>query len=405
MERIMLFEDFVNVHLINEGGASGHLMHLYDDNSLSFDELENILISAVEGNLSFEEAPTEKTDGQAISITYIDGQVKFARNKTQLKNPISKDEIKAMFANHSENVKKAFELMSDDLSAAFNKLNAKDLEFFENGKNFINAEIIYSKNPNVINYDGDYIQFHGLQYTDGNGNIIDTSNEYGSKLTNIIKSVEADVQNTFKIISPVAIKLNKINDVNLISNIRGEIAYFKRHGSTIKDLKISYLRDNLYLRFPEFNDIPNDIKDKLYLRWIDGDKKTLNWRSLTKEYPFLKDVESSIGSIINEAISRLDKFIINIGQLILKNAEGFLVKDGSKESQRLQRELDKIITDIKNSGSIDDIEKIDSQLKRMQSSELMPSEGVVFKHNGKLYKFTGNFAPLNQLLGLKKYNR
>lgn len=403
----MLFEEFVDVKYgkhINEGGASGHLMHLYDDNKLSFNELEKILLSALDGNLSFEEAPTEKTDGQAISITYVDGQIKFARNKTQLKNPISKDEIKTMFANHNESVKQAFELMSDDLSAAFSRLNAKDLEFFENGKNFINAEIIFSKNPNVINYDGDYIQFHGLQYTDGNGNIINTSNEYGNKLTNIIKSVEADVQNTFKIISPVQIKLNKVADETYHKVVKLAIKQFKESGETIRDYKIKWLSDKLDKDFT-FKSIPDEIKSQLYVRWVDGDKKSLNWRTVTKEYPLLKDYENVAINHIKDAVSVLDHLIITIGQEVLKNAKGFLVKDGSKESQRLQNELDNITKDLYKAGNIDDITKLSIQLNRIRDNHLVPSEGIVFKYNNNLYKFTGNFAPLNQILGLRKYSR
>ena len=31
---------------------------------------------------------------------------------------------------------------------------------------------------------------------------------------------------------------------------------------------------------------------------------------------------------------------------------------------------------------------------------IVPSEGIVFKYNGKTYKFTGAFAPINQITGL-----
>ena len=34
-----------------------------------------------------------------------------------------------------------------------------------------------------------------------------------------------------------------------------------------------------------------------------------------------------------------------------------------------------------------------------------PSEGLVFKFKGKVYKFTGFFAPINQILGLEKFSR
>ena len=31
---------------------------------------------------------------------------------------------------------------------------------------------------------------------------------------------------------------------------------------------------------------------------------------------------------------------------------------------------------------------------------IVPSEGIVFKYNGNTYKFTGAFAPINQITGL-----
>ena len=31
---------------------------------------------------------------------------------------------------------------------------------------------------------------------------------------------------------------------------------------------------------------------------------------------------------------------------------------------------------------------------------VVPTEGIVFKYNGSTYKFTGAFAPINQITGL-----
>ena len=48
--------------LIAEGGVAGHLAHLYDNRSLSFEKLAEILTAASRGDLS----GTEKTDGYNI---------------------------------------------------------------------------------------------------------------------------------------------------------------------------------------------------------------------------------------------------------------------------------------------------------------------------------------------------
>ena len=36
---------------------------------------------------------------------------------------------------------------------------------------------------------------------------------------------------------------------------------------------------------------------------------------------------------------------------------------------------------------------------------IIPTEGLVFKYNGKIYKLTGTFAAINQLMGIIKYGR
>ena len=37
------------------------------------------------------------------------------------------------------------------------------------------------------------------------------------------------------------------------------------------------------------------------------------------------------------------------------------------------------------------------------ASAIVPSEGLVFKYKGNIYKFTGAFAPINQILGSLRF--
>ena len=45
-----------------------------------------------------------------------------------------------------------------------------------------------------------------------------------------------------------------------------------------------------------------------------------------------------------------------------------------------------------------------AQLEKLEAiggiNSIVPSEGIVFKYQGKTYKFTGAFAPVNQITGL-----
>ena len=54
-------------------------------------------------------------------------------------------------------------------------------------------------------------------------------------------------------------------------------------------------------------------------------------------------------------------------------------------------------------------EKVEKELQRLEGvggiEAIVPAEGIVFKYNGKLFKLTGAFAAINQLMGIIKYGR
>jgi len=48
-----------------------------------------------------------------------------------------------------------------------------------------------------------------------------------------------------------------------------------------------------------------------------------------------------------------------------------------------------------------------AQIEKLEAigglSSIVPSEGIVFKYKGNTYKFTGAFAPVNQIVGLLNF--
>ena len=74
----------------------------------------------------------------------------------------------------------------------------------------------------------------------------------------------------------------------------------------------------------------------------------------------------------------------------------------------MKQQLDKVVTDIRAGGDISKIQKMKTQLEKLQAiggaEAIVPTEGLVFKYKGKMYKFTGTFAPINQLLGMLKFS-
>jgi hypothetical protein len=66
--------------------------------------------------------------------------------------------------------------------------------------------------------------------------------------------------------------------------------------------------------------------------------------------------------------------------------------------------LKQVASQVKTSTDATKIAKFKSELQRLNSlggiDRIVASEGLVFFYNGKTYKLTGTFAPLNQLLGI-----
>ena len=405
--------------LVMEGGAAGHMSHPFDDKSLTFGDFKKLIEAGLKGELNFEEEATEKTDGQNVFATIQDGEVKFARNKTELKNPMSLQDFKKKFEGHpSKLVQDTFQLAAEDLASQLIKISPKDQEAFDNGKNFMNMELIYSKNPNVIHYDRDVIQFHGIKITDGEGNIIGEDTKPAKSISSALDKVEATIGKTFTFIPPQVVKLGKDLDfeANKDKFIKKVEDLRKQYNLTDAD-EVSRYHEMWWREQIEsvFGDLPQDIKEGLLLRWAYNDKKSLNMRSLAKTItPKQADAvkqfdKNDVKKKYKENIRPFEDLFLELGSVILKNASNFVAANPSAEMQRLHKELRDEAAKIKKGGNIDQISKVEAELARLDRiggiESIIPTEGIVFTYKGKIYKLTGTFAAINQLMGIIKFGR
>ena len=149
--------------LLNEGGAYGHMNHPFDTEiNLTFGQLKDIVNKALEGNLDLAR---EKTDGQALAISWRDGRLVAARNKGHLKNKgenaLDIKGVATKFAGRGE-LEKAYNFAMNDLSNAIKSLSEKQRDkIFKGGACFMNLEVIYPTSVNVIPYGQALLVFHG----------------------------------------------------------------------------------------------------------------------------------------------------------------------------------------------------------------------------------------------------
>ena len=112
-------------------------------------------------------------------------------------------------------------------------------------------------------------------------------------------------------------------------------------------------------------------------------------------------------TILKQAIEPIETTIHDFTVEMLKGLESLFVLDNKKETERLRKEVSKAIKAIEKSGHEGALEILQKQMNKLKTIENISTaaEGFVFDHDGWSYKFTGNFAPINQILGLFKYGR
>ena len=110
-----------------------------------------------------------------------------------------------------------------------------------------------------------------------------------------------------------------------------------------------------------------------------------------------------------ENVEPFEDIFLELGSVILKNASNFLAANPTEEAKRLRTQIETEGSKIKKTGGVDQIKKVEGELARLGRiggiESIYPTEGIVFKYKGKIYKLTGTFAAINQLLGIIKYGR
>jgi hypothetical protein len=426
------------IQMIAEGGAAGHMAHPWDDHSLSFGDMKEIVARALEGRLDIEQAVTEKTDGQNIFVTWKNNEIGFARGSGTIINPMTTSAIIADFQRKQQKaiaekgaeaganyqpVVDAYKACAEDLTQAFNAIPENTLaQIFKNGLVFANMEIIYPATKNVIAYDKAHLQFHNLVEYDEKGKVVETDLTGGAIMQKIIQDANAHMQKTFSFIPPQRIKLGPVYDFedqqaaffNEIAQLQAK--FNLKETDVISEYHKSWWRDVIKSKAQQLGyNIPDELVDTLMYRWSFNDKST-NISILKKQIAnpeFLAWVDEfdkkDFKQFKKQNLEPFESIFLRLGVLVLQNATNYLAANPDKTVQEIKTELAQLIKDLQVKGDAATIQKLEHELRRIQKlggfDAIVPTEGVVFTFQGNTYKMTGAFAPVNQLLGVLKYAR
>ena len=419
-----------NLLPLNEGGLAGHMSHLYEDPDLSFGRIKQVFQDAVEGRLE----GTEKLDGQNIFISYSakDGNARAVRNKGQIRaGGLDAAGLAAAFQGR-DTLETAFNEAFESFENVAKSFSPEEMTtiFGEDANIFYNCEIMDPRNANVIQYSVPALVIHEVGHVHIDKETGDISNINVSENVDVLISALERYQDTvgkqkFKVQMNAALTLRKLanNDpaIKSSSDLDAEISkYGMGDNNTIGEYLVTKILQVIEANVP---DLPVENKKLLAKRIVglSGVTTTKVKAGLSadqKKYlqnfiPMGRAADKIITSFKKQAIGPLELIIHEFTIEALKGMESAFILDQDAEVGRLRDLLAKAIATVESELVKQyyphAMDALGQQLVKLGAAGAdnvsTASEGFVFSIDDKVYKFTGNFAPVNQILGMLKYGR
>ena len=398
------------------GGVAGHMSHIYENPGLTFTKIKDIFTAASAGELE----GTEKTDGQNLFISYSvkDGEARAARNKGNIKTGgLSPAGLAQKFAGRGA-LEKTFNESFQAFEKAVRSLPQEaQVEIFGPDANiYYNAEIQDPRTANVINYDTKTLNIHDVGHAEfdretGTIKDVDISKNAATldaaleKMQQSIEDDEYNIQkNAIRNLEGLGDDTELTKTISRIEQATQAAGISDNH--TIADYLVARI-----VPFIEANvDLPEDNKKLLLQRMLGVKGVTFNHvvKGLDKEKKeIVRAIVKSSKKLLKDAIAPIEDIVHDFSVEMLKGLQSAFILDNPKEVSRIRQEVSKAIDAIEASGSEEAIAILNQQMRKLKGVENISTaaEGFVFDYDGQTYKFTGNFAPINQILGLFRYGR
>ena len=409
------------------GGVAGHMAHLSEDLDLKFSEIISILGKVANAEIT---NATEKVDGQNLFLSWTltpegevevarAGDARTARNAGDIKKGgMTTTEYISKWAGHpAEN---AFTNGFKAISTALRKLSPEDLEaIFANGQRYVNMEIMYPDNPNIILYSSPNVVLHGLQDF-GEEKVTpemrQLTKQKFAKLVNLVDgAVEKVGDENWNINGPKLVALKKLADGSALEQVTSKIESFASPVGI--DATLGDYIEQVVKGYTEQAGMPQDVTEKLItlmLRPDEAKQQGITVVNLKKGLPKeLQTMVSNLGAktksrkYIASILKPIEVAISDFAIEVLRGVKSYFVSDNDQEVARMRAELEQSIAYLKNlqaSGDEKMGELVDQQLAKLGDVENLASsmEGVVFEYppgSDKIYKLTGAFAMANQIIG------
>jgi hypothetical protein len=262
--------------------------------------------------------------------------------------------------------------------------------------------------------------FHGVLEYDEAGKVIDEDKQAGRDLGKIVADANAAAQETFFVRGPQDIASKPL------PNTKARASYYKSklasimkesgcsQNSTVGDYALGMGKNIIKAEAASAKiTLPEQSLDGLARRIADIDKSysvPMIKKDLGDNATWFTDLEKKMAKKWKRAVyAPLESIFLEIGTEMMKNISSFLSANPTKAAEDMRKEIDSTIAKIRTNGDEVDVEKMEHELTRVSAAggleSIVPTEGITFLFKGKLYKYTGIFAPLHQIRSILAYKK
>ena len=343
-------------------GLGGHISHLHEDLSLTFDDLREVLTRAAEGDLECY----EKFDGMNLFASGSGSGTRFARNKSDLlSGGMTVADVRERFAGRGS-VEVAF--VEGARALASSSIDIRD---------WTSLEVIHECNPNVIKYDYNAIVLH----------------------QNV--PLPKKCPPGWRILGPTRVTLTPVP-------VKTHRSALKKFGSLPGASLRDYVGGRLQADVRELGVAPA-VASRIVDRCL-GDPgaslQTIRTMVDKSTYLTISQFVQDSRIRIRQHLQPVEEAVYSIAAAALSGCTSALVNDSLLEQRRIRADFLYETLQVGMLGT--EAERARSRsfvdLKTL-CLDVAPIEGVVFDFCGKTYKMTGAFAHINQTMGARKYSR
>lgn len=305
-------------------------------------------------------------------------------------------------------------------------------------KRWLNFEIVWPETTNVVPYNHRLIILHNYDSFDIDGWKRDSDfNEFAERVSGELEELNGSIQNKFKITTMPVLSLPPVRDFEnqrdqMLSRITTILSETRMNDANkLGEYYAARMRDIIeHAANSNGFDLNDDIITVLVNRWLFNQKKpnirdVMNMiKSSAQQYDGVDqfqqwvkttDTRDMLNKLLADVKKPIKDIVTDLGIAVMNNMKDFLTLDPTGASVDMKNAIEKVLQQVEATDDLEVTKKIDGYLASVHRAggldKIVPSEGLTFTYKPEhsethsVYKLTGAFADINQIIGFFKYAR